>query len=333
MNFHAIPRPRLGEVGLSADGSYAYSKAPGKAPAIYLLSGSLSLRLALAKEVEERCTDAIALDFRLTDAGCTHVAVLCSDQTTILFIELAKGEVAAEVSLLGADATAICFAENGKKLWVVGRHGYLLVVELKQEQNKLSTEIAITASPLPVLVSSLQSVNAIEDESRFLLTSESGELLLLSREEGLYALPYLTDESFEPLALASNRNGSTFAMLHSNGKTIFLWKNGYFNTIDIAGTSAANQPVKGELIGLTASSKYDVICYSKSEIIGLTLEHNLALSLTDPESKSEGADRDEAASLQVEPKINLEILSTSNNQEISAVVESPLSGRITALCI
>ncbi|MDX1986767.1 MAG: hypothetical protein SFV17_08770 [Candidatus Obscuribacter sp.] len=327
MNVYSVPRPRLGEVGLSSDGAYAYSRAPGRAPAFYELSGSLSLRLALEQEVEEQAIGAIAVAFRLTEAGCTHAAMLCSDQSTILFIDLVTGALVARASATGADATGICFAEGGRKLWVVGRDGYLLVVEIKQEQGRFMTDIAITASPLPVLVSSLQPVNALEDESRFLLTSEEGELLLLSREEGLYTLPFMTEESFEPLAMACDREGRTFAMLHGNGKTIFLWKNGYFNTVDIASADAT--PIGGGLIGLAASKDYDIICYSKSEIIGLTLEHDLALTPGSADAPS--ADAGDNLQLQVEPKLKLQILSSYHNN-ISAVVESPLSGRITALC-
>jgi hypothetical protein len=101
INFFYVPVPSLGESGLSVDGSFAFTKAPGRPVELYKLEttigggSSLVLHISLSDQLKAATVDAVDVAFRLTEAGTTHAAILTEDQSKILLIDLSSGLLAA----------------------------------------------------------------------------------------------------------------------------------------------------------------------------------------------------------------------------------------------
>ncbi len=321
-----MPRPPLGEVGLSPDGKLAFTRAPGQPVSFYDISGN-----AYHITINDQCAiEALDVAFRLTRDGIIHAAVLSTDQSTIQIVDLGSGELVAQVAIEGG--LNLCFGKDGDTLFAGAEQGNLFQISLKDnfKSGRFVLETAVSYCP-GLITSKIEriSVNPL-GKSNLLMVSDLGELLGVSREKGL--VEYHDENGFvlRPKSFANNANASVVSML-SRQDELNIWKGQSHTKLNFTyvGTdkdteSDTNGDTSGDtngdtdsdsengasayLLGLAASSNYDVICFSAHEVMGVTVT----------------AENGEAFSSVV-------TLGANYDRTINTVVQCPLTGRIVAL--
>ncbi len=327
INFFYVPVPSLGETGLSADGSFAYTKAPGRPVELYKLEtsfgrSSLVLRISLSDQLKAATVDAVDIAFRLTADGTTHAAILTEDQSKILLIDLASGLLVARAEVEAG--RTMSFAEKGTSLWVGADNGHLFMVRVDQDSSGMNCK-TFGPHPLEIDIAKLHVVNPLGGQPCMLLTSDQGEVLRLTSPEGLIELTNMVDAKLKPLQLTGNTDGNVVSVLARSGE-VCLSKEGYFSAINFDPKSDRFvSPFAGPLLGLAASSEHDVICFSAHTIAGLNTDHKGQQSAAFGQSVARDNDAPYVmSSYRLTPLANHE-------RYITAVVQSPLTGSISAL--
>jgi hypothetical protein len=215
-------------------------------------------------------------------------------------------------------------AENGSNLWVGADHGRLFMVKLVQGSSVMSCK-TFGPHPLDIDFAKLHVVNPLGGRPCMLLTSDQGEVLRLSSPEGLIELTNMSDAKLKPLQLSGNTDGSLVSILARSGE-VCLSKEGYFIAINFDQNSDSFvSPFAGPVLGLAASSEHDVICFSAHTIAGLNVDHSSPQFPASTWSDAGGnAVSQMMSSHRLTPIANCE-------KYITAVVQSPLTGRIVAL--
>lgn len=325
MDSFSVPKTPLSTTGLSADGKFAFTKAPDQSVCFYLrqplgvalLSSNCrsdARQIELSPEIDNQTRDSLAVAFRLTESGTTHAAVLCGDQSRVLLINLSTGTLAGQFEVLGARCLA--FSEQGNVLYLGAEGGHLFRVAITEDdEDRLTAEVFILESLADSDFDQLQ-INP-SGESHILARLENGSLLgydasftWFDYQEGGARLEPDETENYRlhPHDFCGTTGGTDIAVLRRNGELLIFKGNNLFRV-------KATLP-DGETVahGITASSKFDVIFYGEHEVIGINVER--VDEPTDGESPV---------------KITDEILGTYS-RPILEVVESPLNGQIVVMC-
>jgi hypothetical protein len=144
-------------------------------------------------------------------------------------------------------------------------------------------------------------------------------------DHSLRAHSRISPSKLKPLQLTGNTDGNVVSILARSGE-VCLSKGDYFSPIDFDQKSDRFvSPFAEPLVGLAASSEHDVICFSAHTIAGLDVDHS------DLQSPAIGQpDAGDNAAPYVMSSYRLTPLA-NHERYITAVVQSPLTGSISAL--